>query len=76
MNIEGTGMSRNVSIALFVTTLIIMIVATDIFFFRNRIWERLMVNIGIVLVLAAIYLGFFKHPQVEHQMTTRVTNIT
>ena len=41
MNIEGTGMSRNVSIALFVTTLIIMIVAIDIFFFRNRIWERL-----------------------------------
>jgi hypothetical protein len=29
-------------------------------FFRNRLWERLMVNVGIVLVFAAFYLRFFR----------------
>jgi hypothetical protein len=31
-------------------------------FFRGRFWERLMVNIGIVLVFAAFYLRFLRHP--------------
>ena len=30
----------------------------DIAFFRDRFWERLMVNIGIVLVFAAFYMRF------------------
>jgi hypothetical protein len=34
----------------------------DLLFFRNRFWERLMVNIGIVLVFAVFYLRFVKHP--------------
>jgi hypothetical protein len=37
-----------------------VIVGVDILFFRNRLWERLTVNIGIVLVFAAFYLRFFK----------------
>ena len=39
-----------------------IIVAVDFLFFRNRFWERLMVNTGIVLVFAAFYLRFLKHP--------------
>jgi len=50
------------SIALYVVALIAVVVGVDILFFRNRLWERLMVNIGIVLVFAAFYLRFVKHP--------------
>ncbi len=38
------------------------IVAVDILFFKNRFWERLTVNIGIVLVFVAFYLRFLKRP--------------
>ena len=34
------------------------IVGVDVLFFRGRCWGRLMVNIGIVLVVAAFYLRF------------------
>jgi hypothetical protein len=36
-----------------------VIVGVDLLFFRNRFWERLMANIGIVLVFAAFYFRFF-----------------
>jgi hypothetical protein len=39
-----------------------VVVAVDFLFFRNRIWERLIVNIGIVLVFAAFYLRFLNRP--------------
>ena len=39
-----------------------VIVAVDLLFFRNRLGERLTVNIGIVLVFVAFYLRFFKRP--------------
>jgi hypothetical protein len=41
--------------------MITAIVALDALVFRSHFWERLMVNIGIVLVFAAFYLRFFKH---------------
>jgi hypothetical protein len=34
----------------------------DLLFFKNRFWERMMVNIGIVMVFAAFYLRFLKNP--------------
>ena len=34
----------------------------DFVFFRNRFWERLIVNIGIVLVFGAFYLRFLMPP--------------
>jgi hypothetical protein len=30
--------------------------------FKNRFWERLTVNVGIVLVFAAFYFRFLKRP--------------
>jgi hypothetical protein len=39
-----------------------VIAGVDLLFFRNRLWERLTVNIGIVLVFAAFYLRFLKRP--------------
>ena len=55
-------MSRNMSIVLTVVALIAVVVGVDLLFFRNLFWERLIVNIGIVLVFAAFYLRFLKQP--------------
>jgi len=54
-------MTRNMSVALYVVVLIAVVVSVDVLFFRNRFWERLMANIGIVLVFAAFYLRFIKN---------------
>jgi hypothetical protein len=35
-------------------------VGVDLVFFRNLVWERLIVNIGIVSMFAAFYLKFLK----------------
>ncbi len=55
-------MSRPVIAALYVAAMVTLIVGVDIAFFRNHVWERLMVNAGIVLVLAAVYLRFIGRP--------------
>ena len=39
-----------------------LIVAVDVLFFRNEFWERLAVNIGIVLIFTAFYFRFLKRP--------------
>jgi hypothetical protein len=56
-------MTRNVSVALYVVALIIVVVGIDLLFFRHRVWfwERLIVNIGIVLVFLAFYFRFMKN---------------
>ena len=48
--------------ALYVVLMAAMIVAVDLLFFKNRFWERLTVNLGIVLVFAAFYFRFLKRP--------------
>ncbi len=53
-------MPRNPHVALYVLVLIAVVVSVDLLFFRNRFLERLMVNIGIVLVFAAFYLRYLK----------------
>ena len=53
-------MTRNMSVVLYVVLLIAVVVSVDFLFFKNRFWERLMANIGIVLVFAAFYLRFLK----------------
>jgi hypothetical protein len=55
-------MGRQVAIVLYGVALVAVIVGVDFVFFRNRFLERLMVNIGIVLVFAAFYLRFLRHP--------------
>lgn len=55
-------MTKNMFVGLYVAVLIAVVVGVDFLFFRNRFWERLMVNIGVVLVFAAFYLRFLKHP--------------
>ncbi len=53
-------MERQAGIVLYVLALVTVVVGVDVLFFRHRIWERLMVNVGIVLVFAAFYLRFLK----------------
>lgn len=53
-------MGRQATTALFVLLMAAVIVAIDFSLFRNRFWERLMVNVGIVLVFAAFYFRFLK----------------
>ncbi|HUY07273.1 MAG TPA: hypothetical protein VMU99_08450 [Acidimicrobiales bacterium] len=45
---------------LYVITLIAVIVAVDILFFRHHFGPRLIANVGIVLVFTAFYLRFLK----------------
>ena len=47
---------------LYVLGLVAVVVGVDVLFFRNRFWERLIVNAGIVLVFAGFYLRFLKRP--------------
>lgn len=46
----------------YVIVMIAVIVAVDVLIFRNHFWERLMGNVGIVLVFVAFYLRFFRRP--------------
>jgi hypothetical protein len=39
-----------------------VIIGLDLAFFGHRLWERLMVNVGIVLVFWAFYLRFLNRP--------------
>ena len=55
-------MVRHVAVVLYVVAMAALIVAVDFVFFRNRFWERLMVNIGTVLVFAAFYFRFLRSP--------------
>lgn len=50
---------RTVAI-IYVVVMIVVIFAVDLTFFRNRFLERLLSNIGIVLVFIAVYLRFLK----------------
>jgi hypothetical protein len=60
--IAMTQNEKKAAVVLYVALMVAIIVAVDILFFRNLFWERLMVNIGIVLVFAAFYFGFLKRP--------------
>ena len=53
-------MGRQAVVVLCVLVLVTVVVGVDVLFFRHRFWERLMVNVGIVLVFAAFYLRFLK----------------
>ena len=55
-------MGRQAITVLYVVLMVATVVTVDFLFFRNRFWERLMVNIGLVLVFAAFYLRFLKRP--------------
>jgi hypothetical protein len=53
-------MDRRVVVGLYIAAMVAVIVGVDFVFFKNRFWERLTVNIGIVLVFLAFYFRFFR----------------
>ena len=54
-------MGRPRAAVLYVFTMVVVVVGVDVLFFRNQFWERLMANVGIVLVFGAFYFRFLKH---------------
>jgi hypothetical protein len=55
-------MGRQAALVLYAVAMAAVIVGVDFVFFRNRFWERLIGNIGMVLVFAAFYLRFLRRP--------------
>ncbi len=55
-------MGRQAAVVLYVLALVAVVVGVDVLLFRHLFWERLLVNVGIVLVFAAFYFRFLKHP--------------
>jgi flagellar biosynthesis protein FlhB len=53
-------MRNSGTVVLYVLALVAVVVVVDILFFRHHFWERLIVNVGIVLVFGAFYLRFLK----------------
>ena len=53
-------MRRQSAVVLYVVALVAVVVGVDVLFFKHHPWERLIANVGIVLVFAAFYLGFLK----------------
>jgi uncharacterized membrane protein YfcA len=53
-------MGSKLPIVLYVLAMVGIIVGVDVLFLRHHFTERLIVNIGIVLVFGAFYLIFLK----------------
>ena len=51
-------MGKQLIIVLYVAAMAAVIIGVDFGFFRNRFWERLAANIGIVLLFGAFYFRF------------------
>jgi cytochrome c oxidase subunit IV len=49
-------MGRQAAVVLYVLALV------GVVFFRHLLWERLAVNVGIVLVFLALYFRFLRRP--------------
>jgi hypothetical protein len=41
--------------------MVAVVVTVDLLFFRHLLWERLLANVGIVLVFVAFYFRFLKN---------------
>jgi hypothetical protein len=54
-------MGRRAGLALYVLVLVAVLVVVDILFFRHHIWERLIANVGIVVVFVAFYWAVLRH---------------
>ena len=55
-------MGRQAVIVLYVLAMVAVVVGMDVLFFRHHFWERLTVNVGIVMVFGAFYFRFLKRP--------------
>jgi len=56
-------MGRQAAVVLYVLALVAVVGGVDVLFFRHELWERLIANVGIVLVFAAFGWRFLKRPR-------------
>jgi hypothetical protein len=54
------AVSRHLGLILYALAMVALIVGVDVIFFRQHLWARLMVNVGIVLVFIGFYIRFFR----------------
>ncbi len=54
-------MGKNIVAVMYVIAMVATVVIVDVLFFRHRFRERLIANIGIVLVYVAFYFEFLKN---------------
>lgn len=55
-------MRGHTAIILYVVLMAVVIVAVDVLFFRDRFWQRLVANVGIVLIFALVYFTLLRRP--------------
>ena len=48
------------TVVIYVLLMVAVVVGVDVLFFRHRFAERLMANVGTVLLFAAFYLRFVR----------------
>jgi cytochrome c oxidase subunit IV len=53
---------RQAAVVLYALAMVAIVVGVDVLFFKHLFWERLAVNIGIVLVFGAFYFRFLRRP--------------
>jgi predicted cobalt transporter CbtA len=53
---------RQAAVVLYVLAMVAVVVGVDVLVFRHQFWERLIANVGIVMVFVAFYLRFLKRP--------------
>jgi type IV secretory pathway VirB2 component (pilin) len=53
-------MGRQAAVALYVLVMVAVVVGVDVLFLKHQFRERLIVNVGIVLVFGAVYVRFLK----------------
>jgi len=51
---------RQAAVVLYVLAMVAVVIVVDVLFFRHHFWARLIVNVGIVVVFAAVYLRFLR----------------
>jgi hypothetical protein len=51
---------KQAAVVLYVLALVAVVVGVDVLFLRHHFWARLLVNVGIVVVFAVLYLAFLK----------------
>jgi hypothetical protein len=52
--------NRTAGIALLIVAMVVLIVVVDVLFLRERVWLRLVVNVGIVALAAVVYMAFLR----------------
>lgn len=53
-------MGRQAAAVLYVLAMVVVVVGLDVVFFKHRVLERLLANVGVVMVFVAFYLRFLK----------------